>query len=611
MINPSSSQGNTNNDSKNHDFLEQFFKDNNLFSENKLQKPEISDKNEKTEVLSKSEAVEPKKPIKQLTKQYIKLSSSQKDINLKNLFETIEREKNTHKKKVKREIEKHTSGEVSDEIYENFPEFPSQRKHISYIPTVEMIQLQTEFRMLFEDFLKILPMIEKSARLQEIEERYSRESRSDRDYFPELWENEGSIVFKEIQNKKIQQQQRQQEADEKIFIFEQKKRASEILALQEEEKFLQKQKKEEAHQKILLLKKKELLLKQEQEKRFEERARQRNKIREIKNSVSEFSRNIQSLAMHKTQNVFLAAQKKFSLQKDELFEKISEISAKKDEYIQRKSEEKKQREAKLLKLRALKRENKRQEEKTESRVLEGIKVTSMVAGLFLISMIGLNSGAILEVTEKYWDAEGYAEKQESTSRLVENSDDSVKNIFANIPALPVAGPISKTKNGFDTKMYLNISPPDTRIVIPKLGKNIPILTVENNARDQEDWDRLEKDIQDALHDGVVHYPGTANPGQHGNVFITGHSSYYPWDDGKYKDVFAALHDLEVGDEYFIFHKGKKYRYIITTRKIVSPSDVSVLEQDTSKKTSTLMTCTPIGSTARRLILQAEEAGVSY
>ena len=291
--------------------------------------------------------------------------------------------------------------------------------------------------------------------------------------------------------------------------------------------------------------------------------------------------------------------------------KISEISLKKDTFLEKMSAEQKIKTKKLAQLRALKRDKKIQEQKTESGIIEGIKIMSMVAGLFLISMIGLNSGAFLEVTEKYWNAQEYAEKQVSTSKLVNNSDESVKNTFANIPTLPVAGPTTETKNGFDTKMYLNISPPDTRIVIPKLGKNIPILSVADDSREQEDWNKLEKDIQNALHDGVVHYPGTANPGQNGNVFITGHSSYYPWDDGQYKDVFAALHDLDVGDEYFIFYKGKKYKYIITTRKVVKPSDVSVLEQDTSKKISTLMTCTPIGTNRNRLILQAKEAGVGY
>jgi hypothetical protein len=34
----------------------------------------------------------------------------------------------------------------------------------------------------------------------------------------------------------------------------------------------------------------------------------------------------------------------------------------------------------------------------------------------------------------------------------------------------------------------------------------------------ENWDGLEQDIQDALRKGVVHYPGTAQAGEIGNMF---------------------------------------------------------------------------------------------
>jgi len=100
---------------------------------------------------------------------------------------------------------------------------------------------------------------------------------------------------------------------------------------------------------------------------------------------------------------------------------------------------------------------------------------------------------------------------------------------------------------------------------------------------------------------VVHYPGTASPGQVGNVFITGHSSYYPWDPGKFKDVFAVLGQLEVGDEYFVYFGQQKFTYKVREKYEVSPDNVNVLQQPHDKKVSTLMTCTPVGTTLRRLI----------
>ena len=144
------------------------------------------------------------------------------------------------------------------------------------------------------------------------------------------------------------------------------------------------------------------------------------------------------------------------------------------------------------------------------------------------------------------------------------------------------------------------------MIIPKLDLNIPLVTPSYQALLSENWEGLEKDIQDALQLGVVHYPGTARPGQAGNFFVTGHSSYYPWAPGKYKNVFARLHELNVGDEFWVYYGGDKYRYIIRKEEEVKPTNVNVLDQPVSRRTATLMTCTPVGTTLRRLILAAEE-----
>ncbi len=151
-----------------------------------------------------------------------------------------------------------------------------------------------------------------------------------------------------------------------------------------------------------------------------------------------------------------------------------------------------------------------------------------------------------------------------------------------------------------------VGPPENRLVIPKLNLNVPIVIPPTDALIAEDWKRLEEEIQSGLQGGVVHYPGTARPGKPGNFFLTGHSSYYPWAPGDYKSVFARLHDLNVGDEYWVFYNGDRYRYIVDSKKEIKPSDVSVLDQPVDERTGTLMTCTPVGTTLRRLILSAQE-----
>jgi LPXTG-site transpeptidase (sortase) family protein len=56
----------------------------------------------------------------------------------------------------------------------------------------------------------------------------------------------------------------------------------------------------------------------------------------------------------------------------------------------------------------------------------------------------------------------------------------------------------------------------------------------------------------------------------------------------------------------VYYGGDLHTYRVIKTFEVKPSDVSVLDQPTNKRIATLMTCTPIGTTLRRLIVQSEE-----
>jgi LPXTG-site transpeptidase (sortase) family protein len=144
------------------------------------------------------------------------------------------------------------------------------------------------------------------------------------------------------------------------------------------------------------------------------------------------------------------------------------------------------------------------------------------------------------------------------------------------------------------------------LLIPKLDIRVPIIygVAEESFQNQQ-WRRFENEILTALRDGVVHYPNTALPGMIGNVFLSGHSSYYQSDPGKYKDVFAKLGELETGDEYTIYYQGKRFVYKIREHKIIEPNDFSVLSPPTEKELSTLMTCYPVYTNKQRKIFVAE------
>lgn len=152
------------------------------------------------------------------------------------------------------------------------------------------------------------------------------------------------------------------------------------------------------------------------------------------------------------------------------------------------------------------------------------------------------------------------------------------------------------------ELDLAMTPPDNRLIIPSIDKDIPIVEVDSTAITDSNWTNLNDDILNTLKNGVVRYPGTALPGEYGNTFITGHSSYYFWDDGQYKEVFALLSEVNIGDEIIVYYNQQKFIYEITEKKEVSPSEVDVLSQPTDQKQITLMTCTPVGTNLKRLIV---------
>ncbi|MBP9779844.1 class E sortase [Candidatus Gracilibacteria bacterium] len=149
-----------------------------------------------------------------------------------------------------------------------------------------------------------------------------------------------------------------------------------------------------------------------------------------------------------------------------------------------------------------------------------------------------------------------------------------------------------------------VAPYENRIIIPRLGKNVPLIDVFHDT--DADYLEMHEIFMEELRKGVVRYPDTARPGEIGNVFIFGHSSNYPWVKSEYNDIFALLDTLKDGDDVVIFYGQKKFTYRITDRAIVKPGDMEVLEsRDPNKKELALMTCWPIGTTLERIILFAE------
>jgi LPXTG-site transpeptidase (sortase) family protein len=142
----------------------------------------------------------------------------------------------------------------------------------------------------------------------------------------------------------------------------------------------------------------------------------------------------------------------------------------------------------------------------------------------------------------------------------------------------------------------DVVPAENTITIPKINVHAPV---------QYEPSIQEAAIQKALQSGVVHYGNTAAPGQAGNVAIFGHSSNDWWEPGDFKFVFVLLDKLAPGDQITIDYQSQRYTYEVTGSKIVEPTNVAVLNK-TAEPTLTLITCTPPGTSLRRLVVTAKQ-----
>lgn len=196
---------------------------------------------------------------------------------------------------------------------------------------------------------------------------------------------------------------------------------------------------------------------------------------------------------------------------------------------------------------------------------------------------GKNSLIFVPVVLGFPDPEVVEFPEEEKEEVEETSEESIASIGG----------------GYSVENTLN-----NQLFIPSLGISAPVV-----------WDSSvdEASMLASLQSGVAHYLGTAKPGEGlaentGNVFISGHSSYYSWDPGGYKSIFATLPNINIGDQIAIGYYDKVYVYEVYDKTEVAPENVDVVRQDTSEHIVTLMTCVPIGTNERRLIVRARFIG---
>jgi sortase A len=117
-----------------------------------------------------------------------------------------------------------------------------------------------------------------------------------------------------------------------------------------------------------------------------------------------------------------------------------------------------------------------------------------------------------------------------------------------------------------------------RIDIPKLGVSMDL------------WEGITLNTLDR---GPGHWPGTAMPGQPGNVVVAGHRV-------SHSKPFRNIDKLADGDQVIFTIGGQQTVYVVTGSEIVPPTAVNIVDQ-TPDATATLFACHPPGSTRFRWV----------
>ena len=141
---------------------------------------------------------------------------------------------------------------------------------------------------------------------------------------------------------------------------------------------------------------------------------------------------------------------------------------------------------------------------------------------------------------------------------------------------------------------------EPKIIIPKINVDAPV--VYGAAPDVQSQRK-------AMEKGVAHFAvsgASALPGQAGNVVLAGHSSNDAFAAGGYKFIFAQNEKLQKDDVIYLNYEGKRYTYKITGSEVVKPNEVTKIQTGTQKPMLTLVSCVPVGTADKRLLVYADQ-----
>ncbi len=148
-----------------------------------------------------------------------------------------------------------------------------------------------------------------------------------------------------------------------------------------------------------------------------------------------------------------------------------------------------------------------------------------------------------------------------------------------------------TKEGKEAPIDNEAQKPGNRLVLPGIGVDTQIIDGRNI-------------YVIGKNQGVWRETGNIDPTQEGNIVIAGHRFLYTATNGGW---FYNLPELQNGQKIYIRWDSKVYEYEIYNSKTVLPTQVDIRDTDPDvPKKLTLYTCYPLGSTAKRFVIEAKQ-----
>lgn len=135
----------------------------------------------------------------------------------------------------------------------------------------------------------------------------------------------------------------------------------------------------------------------------------------------------------------------------------------------------------------------------------------------------------------------------------------------------------------------DVDQPGNRLILPGIGVNAQIIegtSLKVIGKNQ----------------GVWRESRTTDPTKDGNIVLAGHRFLYTARNGGY---FYNLPEMKNGEKIFVKWDNKVYAYEIFNTRTVLPTQVDIRNADRNNpRKLTLYTCYPLGSTAKRFVVEA-------